>query len=389
MSKTIIIDSFIGDFGYSQQYVRSMLQEAKPNEKIEVHISSLGGQVNHAIAIHDMFSERGNITAKLTGFIASAATFIGLPCRTRISENSFYLIHKALRWVDEFGMMNEDDIDELIEKLSKEKDENAKITLTLAKRYAERVKEKGKTIQDVLDLMKKDTWLTAEEALEWGFVDEVYKPKPTENIENNFQSITLLNAAGLPIPKRINQNHSLNNNTMKKPLKLQHLNNILNVDELLCDEDGSFLLEEQLNSIESHLESQNQNNALLQTQTAQIEQLNNQVAEMETLNANNAAELNTANMRIAELEAQVAENAQLNQQLTDAQSQNLAHEAAIAELNNTIDQLNQNNASLTEKLSRVPAKKAIVLQATNDPEKTAQKEDWDTINSLPHNQNVE
>lgn len=387
--KIIVIDSFIGDYGYSMQYVRNLLQETKPDDKIEVHISSLGGQVSHAIAIHDMFAERKNISSKLSGFIASAATFIALPSHTRISENSFYLIHKVLSWVDEFGMMNEDDIDEVIEKLSKTKEENAKITLTLAKRYAERVKPKGKTIQDVLNLMKKDTWLTAEEALEWGFVDEVYKAKPSENSIESIHAFAMLNAAGLPLPQRKNTIQSLNNNTMKKSLKLQHLNNVLNVDELLCDEDGSFLLEDQLNSIESHLESQNQNNVLLQTQSTQIEQLNAKVAEMENLNSTTSTELNAANARIAELEAQTSQNEVLNQQIAEAQQQNQTHETTIAEMQNTIDQLNEKNTELSEKLNRVPAKKAVVLQATNDPQQQSQKEDWETINSLPHNQHVD
>jgi len=46
--------------------------------EIEVHISSLGGSVDHAVAIHDRFSSHGNVTAILTGMVASAATILAL-----------------------------------------------------------------------------------------------------------------------------------------------------------------------------------------------------------------------------------------------------------------------------------------------------------------------
>jgi len=45
-----------------------------------------------------------------------------------MNENSFYLIHKAMNWVDEWGSMNEDEIDALIAKLETQKQQLAKVT---------------------------------------------------------------------------------------------------------------------------------------------------------------------------------------------------------------------------------------------------------------------
>src|SRR5690606_31686628 len=132
---TIVIDGYIGGFGYSKQFVRSQMDGHK-KDTVTVKISSLGGSVDHALSIFDQFKEHGNVTAELSAFVASAATLISLGAKkVRMNENSFYLIHKPMNWVDEWDTMNEDDIEALIEKLEKQKKELAKITLQMAKMY--------------------------------------------------------------------------------------------------------------------------------------------------------------------------------------------------------------------------------------------------------------
>ena len=62
--------------------------------------------------------------------------------------------------------MNEDQISDLITHLEKVKDENEKMTLVAAKAYADR---SGKPVLEILNLMKEEKWLTADEAKEWVF----------------------------------------------------------------------------------------------------------------------------------------------------------------------------------------------------------------------------
>ncbi|NQU55206.1 MAG: Clp protease ClpP, partial [Bacteroidetes bacterium] len=182
--KVIVIDGYIGSYAFSKQFIRNEL-EGNSKNPVEVKISSLGGSVDHALNIYDQFVEHGNVTAELSAFVASSATIISLGAKTvRMNENSFYLIHKAMNWVDEWGTMNEDEIESLIAKLEKQKQELAKVTLQLAKMY---VAKSGKALDKVIDLMKQETWLTAEEALEWGFVDEVFIPDVAENFLENIQ----------------------------------------------------------------------------------------------------------------------------------------------------------------------------------------------------------
>jgi len=65
-------------------------------------------------------------------------------------------------------------IDALIAKLETQKQQLAKVTLQLAKMY---VRKTGKTLDEIINLMKQQTWLTADEAKGWGFVDEYSIPR--------------------------------------------------------------------------------------------------------------------------------------------------------------------------------------------------------------------
>lgn len=206
--KIIVIDGYIGPYQFSQQYIRNELS-GHAKDAITVKISSLGGSVAHALNIFDQFVEHGNITAELSSFVASSATLIAMGAKTvKMNENSFYLIHKPMNWVDEWGSMNEDDIEAMIAKLEKEKQQLAKITLQLAKMYTVKT---GKSLKEITDLMKEETWLTAEEAKEWGFVDEIYAPAEPVNFLDT-RMVAMITASGYPIPGRTEK--TLNTNKM-------------------------------------------------------------------------------------------------------------------------------------------------------------------------------
>ena len=199
-TKEIIIDGYIGNYGYSKQYFRNELSGNSKNPVV-AKISSLGGEVDHALNIFDQFVEHGDVTAELSAFVASSATIISLGAKTvRMNENSFYLIHKAMNWVDEWGTMNEDEIEDLISKLEKKKQELAKITLQIAKMY---VKKSGKALEEITALMKEEIWLTAEEAKEWGFVDEIFALDAPVNYLDNLQMVAMVTGNGLPsLPRK-------------------------------------------------------------------------------------------------------------------------------------------------------------------------------------------
>ncbi|MFA6128826.1 MAG: Clp protease ClpP [Bacteroidales bacterium] len=263
------IDGFIGAWGYSKSYIKNFLAAAGKGP-VSVRVSSLGGDVDHALAIHDQFREHGQVTIQLTGFNASAATLITLGAqKVIINSNSFYLIHKALAWVNEWGNMNPDDIDTVIAELEKQKLFLEKVTLQLAKMYSGK---SGKPVAEILGLMKEETWLNAEEAFSWGFVDEINEPSLRENLLKNEKMITMLNCAELPIPCSIESFEDpvpgiieKVTTTLKKTINsLFHmkqytaLNTLLAVPSLESTEEGIYLNETQAAVINTALEANQQ-----------------------------------------------------------------------------------------------------------------------------------
>lgn len=295
MAKEFIIDSYIGAGYYSKQYVRAMLANEK-GKQVVAKLSSLGGDLGHAVDIHDQFAEHGNVTVEFTGFNASSSTIISLGAKKiRMSRNSYYLVHKVASWIDEFGYKNEDDLEKLIADLEKEKDENKKITLNVAKMYVDRT---GKTPKQILDLMKLETWLTAEEALSWGFVDEIFDPKQKVNHLEDAHMVALIGAAGFPLPER----KSLNPNTM-------HEENT----ELPKDQKSLTAFISKMFGITPKTKKNSQQDEQTPDQDKRIADLEAKIAQMETDKADPEKIKSKANVedpekakKIAQLEAKLA-----------------------------------------------------------------------------------
>ena len=174
-----------------------MLFRSKAGDKpVRVKVNSFGGDVNEALAISRLFEERGNVTVEFCGFNASAATWMAFgAAHIEIREDSFWLAHKSLVFLDIYGTMNADQIEDKIKELQSEKKSNDAIDLMIASKYANR---SGKSIKEVFELMSEEKWISAAEALEWGFVDKVI-PAKNKNVITN-QLIDNIIAAGLPRP---------------------------------------------------------------------------------------------------------------------------------------------------------------------------------------------
>ncbi len=316
------------------------------SEEIEVQISSLGGSVDHAMAIHDRFAQHGKVTAILTGMVASAATILALGAKTtRMSQNSMYLIHKAMIGIDIFENMNEDGIEDLIAQLEKDKNELAKSTLVIARMYATK---SGKPVKDILNLMKEETWLNAQQAKEWNFIDEIFTPGKLINFAEDKNLVAMLQANGYPLPERqATDEDSLFNRlsarftdlfkNSKTPQMKQflNLNKVLKVEKLENSQEGTYLNEEQLNTIDQQLATASQAGADKQT------------AETNLTNAINS--LNNIGSSVASAET-------IEGKVT-----------AIKEL-----------------LAQKPGVKPSGIQSKKDPEMKDDGVDWETLNSLPH-----
>ena len=283
MNFQIDIDGQIGQYGYSKQYVRQILAQYK-GQPVNVRVNSLGGSLDDALDIAARFNEHGDVTVFMFGYCASAATVLALGAKkTVIDENAFYLVHKVMNWVDIWDTLNADQLQDLIDELEKNKRDNEKMDLVLAKMYA---KKSGHTANEIMAVLKEAAWLTADEAKNWGFVDEIgtglkYAPAAIEN---------KLNAFGLPLPKpRENKLSAIDKikNMFNKNVSAM-LTNYLNLNALL--------------KVEGFEERENSVPMTADQLTAIDNELKANAAAIESLKADNEAKENT----IKELQEKVA-----------------------------------------------------------------------------------
>ena len=169
---SISIDEEIGSFGID---AKSFIDEVKVSgsKDIELTINSGGGSVFDALAIYDFLKNSSyNVSVKIEGLAASAATIIALSGSDLpvMSENSFFMIHNAWMPVVSMAGMNSDEIRDYKEELEKQAQLMDKINLKLAKIYANST---GLGLETIQDMMKAETWLTAEEAKEYNFIGSI------------------------------------------------------------------------------------------------------------------------------------------------------------------------------------------------------------------------
>ena len=191
------LKGYVGGWNFDADYVDYVLNKNQ-EEEVNVLINSLGGEVSTAFSVSAAFKRHGNVHVHYEGMNASAATIASLGAKkVSIDCNAMYLVHKCCQEVFKWDMLNADQLEQLIAECEKAKKDLEKIDLNIASAYAARCK---KDTAELLQLMKEGGWLNANEALEWGFVDEVTdlpeaeKPKMTEDVVNFMAS------EGIPMP---------------------------------------------------------------------------------------------------------------------------------------------------------------------------------------------
>lgn len=146
--------------------IRSQLDGVADDESVQVVINSSGGDIFAASEIYDMLAE-SKATIKVV-FAASAASYIACACKSEIVPTGMLMIHNVSSYAA--GDYND---------MAHESGVLLKASKAVATAY--RLKT-GMTEDELIGLMDKETWLTADEAVEKGFIDKVteYAEKPKE-----------------------------------------------------------------------------------------------------------------------------------------------------------------------------------------------------------------
>jgi ATP-dependent Clp protease, protease subunit len=132
-------------------------------KRLNIHINSLGGDAFTAQAIYSIIADHpAKTTSYIDGVAASAATITACGADEVVARhNTSYMIHYP--WAVAVGNA------EVMRDAAQRLDE---LTVPIVSVYKEKVR--GKISEDdIKELMAKETWMSADEALEKGFVDKV------------------------------------------------------------------------------------------------------------------------------------------------------------------------------------------------------------------------
>lgn len=159
-SAVLSIYDEIGFWGVQAKDFVAELGKVK-SKSITVEINSPGGDVFAALAMYNALRASGKeVVAKVMGVAASAASLIFMAGDKRVMpKNTHLMIHNP--W--SFAMGNADELRETAETLDK-------IGASLTATYAAR---SGVPEDKLKEMLAKDTWISADEALADGFATEV------------------------------------------------------------------------------------------------------------------------------------------------------------------------------------------------------------------------
>ena len=250
-------------------------------ENITLHINSPGGDAFSAVAIaNTLKNHKAKITANIDGLAASAATIITSVCDiVKMPKNALFMVHNP------FAVASGDS--QVMKKTAKILD---KMKNSIIETYLSKAKVDKETLSR---LMNNETWMNAEEAKEYGFIDEILD----ENVEKEvIENKLIINNMAFDIsrfkhfkekknrePRVINISVNSTGNSEKIADKFR---DILNSTENQKNEGGNMTLEELKNKFPELY-----NQIFDEGKEAGITKERNRMREIDNLDVSNYSEL--------------------------------------------------------------------------------------------------
>lgn len=278
-------EGWFGD-GVTLDSVKTQLEGIKA-KKINVLISSLGGDVNHALAIHDILKmSNAEITTEIVGATASSGTIIAMAGKERkMSNNALFLSHNA--WMLAVGNADQ---------LRKQADDLDAFNDRIINIYQ---KVTGKSREQVKALMDEEKWIDADNAKDFGFVTETFEPvKAAACIDFN-----AINASKLPkVPENIIQKiNAMKESKDEQSLVEKIVNAVKNV--LPKKEEGKEIKEvsdEQIqNLVKAEIEKlkndeDKSNQKMIEDKDKEIKNLSDKIKDLNTKNQELEVKINAS-----------------------------------------------------------------------------------------------
>ncbi len=142
--------------------IKNALATKPENEKLTVLVNSGGGSVMAGQEIYSLLCGRSDVEIKVQSLAGSAASVIAMANHCEISPVAMIMIHN----VSMSGASGD------YHDMQKNTEILRQMNAALASAYTAKT---GKSQEEILKLMDRETWLTANQALEMGFVDGIIK----------------------------------------------------------------------------------------------------------------------------------------------------------------------------------------------------------------------
>lgn len=246
--------SWFGD-GVTFDDVHSKLKEVEADEII-LNIRSFGGDVDHAFSIYNLLkSSPARVTANIIGMTASAGTIIAMAADTvNMAENAEFLVHNSWSMIaaNSEGLHKQarllENIDDNIVKIYKKKLGNKR------------------TQREIRDLMEKEEWLSAKQAKDFGFIDNITEATKIAASMYNSEAYNIF---------KTKKNKSMDYNTL-----LGEIKNIFNSASKKEKEEN--VSEKEIELKNSYLEKIIASEEKVHTLTKEIKGIENALKEKET-----------------------------------------------------------------------------------------------------------
>lgn len=172
------IDVFgeIGFDGLTDAAFQNQLRQARGGP-VQLQINSPGGDPFTGAAIFNLLRDHpGGVKVQIIGLCASAASIIAMAADTVVmAPASLLMIHCA--WCIAIG--SADDFKEVYGFLDQ-------VDAMLAETYQAKT---GLEPDDIRDMMRAETWMNPDRAIELGFADEVDETQPAANVSFDLKNV--------------------------------------------------------------------------------------------------------------------------------------------------------------------------------------------------------
>lgn len=166
--------------------IQKLLEKLTDGETVDVYINSSGGSVFAGSEIYSALRElKDRVKIHVVGIAASAASVIACAGQSDISPTAMLMIHNSA------SVCRGD-----YHKMDKESEVLQQVNKAIASAYTAKT---GMSEQQALDIMDKETWITAAQAVEYGLIDSIAGQEL--NKPANGSQMQLVASLGNIIPK--------------------------------------------------------------------------------------------------------------------------------------------------------------------------------------------